>query len=186
MSKFPSLIATFAVILFLSFACLAQAWAEDDAAAPAERSAVQGFRSTDRPLPRFASLKSDKIYVRAGPAMRYPIRWIYTRGGLPVEIIQEFDAWRKIRDFDGDEGWVHKSLLSGVRMGLVKGGAEEGLAPVHEKDAATSRMVARLEPQVLVSLDKCGGAWCRIETHGYKGWLERKFIWGIYEDEELN
>ena len=77
-------------------------WAQDSS----------GFRSTALPLPRFAALKSDKVYARAGPDQRYPVTWVYQKTGLPVEITQEYDAWRKIRDVDGGEGWVHKSLLS--------------------------------------------------------------------------
>jgi len=73
------------------------------------------FRSTELPLPRFVSLRSDKVFMRFGPGKQYPIKWVYERKWLPVEIILEFDTWRKIRDHAGEEGWVHQSLLSDRR-----------------------------------------------------------------------
>ena len=78
------------------------------------------FRSTPYPLPRYVSLASDQVYVRAGPGSRYPIQWEFRKKGLPVEIVLEFDTWRKIKDYEGQEGWVHQSLLSGRRTGLIR------------------------------------------------------------------
>lgn len=154
------------------------------AAAQDQPQAVQPFRTTDLPLPRFVSLKSDKVYMRTGPALRYPIKWVYTRENLPVEIVQEFEQWRKIKDIDGEEGWVHQSLLSGERTVLVK---SDDLIPLREKDSADARMVARLEPMVVAHIEKCGAAgWCGVEAGGYEGWVERKFLWGIYPDEVFN
>ena len=145
---------------------------------------VQGFRSTELPLPRFVSLRSDKVYVRTGPALRYPIKWIYKRDSMPVEIVQEFENWRKVKGFDGEQGWIHQSLLSGERSVIITGASE--LIPMREGFNDKARLVAQLEPQVIASLDKCSGDWCRVETGGYRGWVARNFLWGIYEDEELN
>jgi SH3-like domain-containing protein len=149
----------------------------------AQEPPVQSFRSTDLPLPRFASLRSDKVYARAGPATRYPVKWLYQRDGLPVEVIQEFEHWRKIRDFDGGEGWIHKTLLSGDRLVMVQ--AQEPAA-MHEGQNDSSRILARLEPRVIAHADKCAGEWCRLSVDGYQGWVKRNFLWGIYEVEELN
>lgn len=149
----------------------------------AQEAPVKGFRDTDLPLPRFVSLKSDKVYVRAGPAMRYPIKWIYKRDAMPVEITQEFDNWRKVRDRDGEEGWVHQSMLSGDRTVVVEA---PDLVALREKPNGQARMIARLEPNVIGHLDKCDKDWCRIEAGGFRGWLERNLLWGIYPEEELN
>lgn len=153
-------------------------------AASHAEEAVQGFRVTDLPLPRFVSLRSDKVYVRAGPALRYPIKWIYKRDAMPVEIVQEFENWRKVKGVDDEAGWIHQSLLSGERTVLIK--KAEDLVPMREGFSRDARMVARLEPQVVAGLDKCSGHWCRIEAGGYRGWVEKNFLWGIYEDENLN
>ena len=135
-------------------------------------------------LPRFVSLDSDKVYVRSGPALRYPIKWVFQREGLPVEIVQEFEEWRKIRGSDGEEGWIHRGLLSSDRHVIFK----EMKEPAAMRDGAGSdfRIVAKVESQVVAALDKCEGAWCRIEVGGYRGWVERNFLWGIYEGEYLN
>lgn len=140
------------------------------------------IKTSGLPLPRFVSLKSDKVYVRTGPSVRYPIRWIYQKSDLPVEIVEEFDVWRKIRDSEGEGGWVSQTLLSGERTALVKG---DDLAPVRQNDSESARMVARLEPGVIVRIEKCGSDWCRVSAGGFKGWISRKSLWGIYENEEL-
>lgn len=141
-------------------------------------------RSTGLPLPRYVSLRSDMVYVRSGPDYRYPIKWIFQREKMPVEIVQEFDHWRKVKCFDGEDGWVHQSMLSGERTVLVK--SEEDPVPLREGFSKDARMIARVEPLVVAGVDKCEGEWCRIEASGYRGWVERNFLWGIYDDEELN
>jgi SH3-like domain-containing protein len=161
------LILTFLVLFLPSLA-----WAQES-----------GFRSTALPLPRFAALKSDKVYARAGPDQRYPVTWVYQREGLPVEIIQEYDAWRKIRDPDGGEGWIHKSLLSGKREVLI---VAKDTVTLKENPEPQARIMARAEPHAIARLDKCNPGWCRIEADGYKGWVERNLLWGIYATEELN
>ena len=141
------------------------------------------IKTSGLPLPRFVSLKSDKVYVRTGPSVRYPIRWIYQKSDIPVEIVEEFDVWRKIRDSESEGGWVSQTLLSGERTALVKG---EELAPVRENPAENARMVARLEPGVIARIEKCDVAWCRITAGGFKGWISRNSLWGIYDNEDLN
>lgn len=141
------------------------------------------FRATDLPLPRFASIRAGKAYVRAGPALRYPIKWVYQREGLPVEIVQEFEHWRRIKDAEGDEGWIHHSLLSGTRTALIR--APDSV-PLYRAPGGESRLSARAQPEALVQLERCEGRWCYIAAQGYQGWTERNFLWGIYEHEELN
>jgi SH3-like domain-containing protein len=141
------------------------------------------FRSTDLPLPRFVSLDSGKVYSRAGPGQNYPIKWVYQKEHMPIEIIQEYEGWRKVRDIEGDEGWIHKTLLTGKRTVIIK---SDQLIDLHEKNNLSSRLKVQLEPGVIGKLALCKNDWCKIETGGYDGWVERKFLWGIYEGEELN
>lgn len=150
-----------------------------------DTAAVKGFRSTDLPLPRFVTLRSDKIYVRTGPSLSYPIKWIYRRAGMPVEIVREYDNWRQVRGIDGEEGWIHQSLLSGERNVLIKND-KDVLTPLRTTESKDARMIAKLEPMVVAGIDKCEDDWCRIEVAGYRGWVERNFLWGIYDEEEFH
>ncbi len=138
------------------------------------------FRSTDYPLPRFVSLASDKVFLRAGPGAQFPVKWEYHRKSLPVEIVLEFDVWRKIKDMDGSEGWVHQSMLSGTRTVLITGQEPVG---VRRKPSEKARLVAYMEPEVIAALHECQPDWCRVESSGYKGWVSRASLWGVYKDE---
>jgi SH3-like domain-containing protein len=136
---------------------------------------------TKLPLPRFVSLRSNEVNLRTGPGTTYPVDWVYVRRGLPVEVIAEFDVWRKIRDWQGTVGWVHQSMLDGRRTALIAG-AERVL---HRDPVDNSAPIARLAPGVIGRLLKCEGLWCRIEVEDYRGWLKRDEFWGAYPDEKV-
>jgi SH3-like domain-containing protein len=131
--------------------------------------------------PRFESLRWDKVNLRAGPGDQYPILWVLTRKGMPVEVVDRFDVWRKIRDWQGSVGWVHERMLMGNRTVIVTG-MERTL---HADPNETAKPVARAEPGVVGRLLACRGAWCRIEAQGVKGWIERRAIFGVTLDEVL-
>ena len=133
------------------------------------------------PLPRFAALRSNEVNLRAGPGDRYPIEWVFTRKDLPVEIVQEWEHWRKIRDSEGTEGWVHQRMLMGKRSVLIVGATRALLA----KPQQGAAVMARAEPGVVARLLECNGAWCRIEADGIEGWLHRDEIWGVYANEAV-
>ena len=164
-----------------------------EADAPAAGAAVQdsldtsmgreGRTSSGLPIPRFVSLASEKVFVRTGPALRYPIKWVYQKDNMPVEVVQEFDTWRKIRDMDGDDGWIHQSLLSGERTIVVKG--EQNL-PVYKDPSESARMLVMLEPSVIANVETCKGLWCEVSAQGYRGYAQRKFLWGIYDQEDFD
>jgi SH3-like domain-containing protein len=136
-------------------------------------------RSTGLPVPRFVSLASNQVNVRFGPGRQYPIHWVYTRAGLPVTITAEFDTWRKIRDWEGAEGWVHSSLLSSRRTVMIADRQRE-LKRTPEADART---VLRAEPYVLGELLVCEGVWCQVEIAERRGWVQRSEVWGVLPDE---
>jgi SH3-like domain-containing protein len=138
--------------------------------------------ATGLPLPRYASLKSDNVYVRAGPSMDYPIRWVYKRDGLPVEIQQEFDAWRKVKMPDGEIGWVHKILIAGVRYAQITD--KKGVVLYSDDDMA--KPLARLENGVIVKVDECLKLQCHVAILPYEGWIEKKALWGVYGSEIFN
>lgn len=137
--------------------------------------------AAERQLPRFATLRAGEVNLRTGPGERYPIEWVLIRKGLPVEIVQEFDVWRKIRDSEGSEGWVHQRMLTGARNVLIEG----GVRILHVEPDAASPPVARAEAGVVARLVECRGPWCRVEAQGIKGWLKRDEVWGVYPDESV-
>ena len=135
------------------------------------------------PLPRFASLRSDEVNVRTGPGTRYPVDWVFKRKGMPVEIVAEYENWRKIRDWQGASGWVHQSLLTGKRSFIIPAKS----ASLHKTPAPAAEVVAKLEPEVMGEIRSCSGDWCRVRvSSGVSGWLQRTELWGVYKSEPIN
>lgn len=143
------------------------------------------------PLPRFASLKSGKVNVRVGPGTDFKINWLYKKRGLPMEIIQEFDNWRKVRDPQGNEGWVLHSLLSGRRTVVIRpweSDQQAGLADLRDKPATSASLSARLQAGVVATVQSCSDAWCQLEVKDadgktIEGYVEKNALWGVYPDE---
>jgi SH3-like domain-containing protein len=137
------------------------------------------------PLPRFVSLKSDKVNSRIGPSLSYPVDWLYLKAGLPMEILQEYDTWRKVRDSEGAEGWINQSLLSGRRTGMVapwqKG--KDLTVPLLADPGKDARTVALLQPGVIGDIRLCNGAWCQMRVAGHTGWISQTLVWGAYPGE---
>jgi SH3-like domain-containing protein len=138
------------------------------------------------PVPRFVSLKADKVAVRGGPNKTHEMRWLFQRAGLPVEITAEFETWRRIRDADGAEGWVYHSLLSGRRTGVVTARTKDELVPIYSKPDVESAVVAQLEPGVLGRVRRCGDGWCRFSGSGFEGWIRQVRLWGVYPNEKFD
>lgn len=141
----------------------------------------QRGRVSDLPIPRFVSLRTQPVNMRTGPGIRYPVTWVYQRRTLPVEVTDEFDTWRRVRDPDGAEGWVHQSMLSGQRTGILKG----PVSPLYKGSTFSSAVVAQLSPEVVMTIDRCPQQvdFCLVEAGGRKGWLQRGLFWGLYDGE---
>jgi len=137
------------------------------------------------PVPRYVSLKSDRVNLREGPSKEHRTSWVFQRAGLPVEITAEFEIWRKVRDSEGTEGWVLHSLLSGRRTALVAPWKKGEDLTLYQKPRTDSGAVARLQPQVIASLRSCDGAWCRISGDGFDGYIQQANLWGVYPNEKI-
>jgi SH3-like domain-containing protein len=138
------------------------------------------------PLPRFVSLKSDRVNVRGGPTREHDVTWIYTRAGLPVEIVAEYDNWRRIRDWDGAEGWVFHSMLSGRRTVMVLRPRDRAdVIPLRVRAEAEAGLVAALQPGVVAQVRACTGEWCRIRGEGFDGWMPQERLFGVYPREQV-
>lgn len=137
------------------------------------------------PIPRYVSLKSDHVNVRAGPTKDNDVAWVYTRSGLPVEITAEFENWRRVRDSEGAEGWVYHSLLSGRRTAVITMKNKDELAPVYDKADPASSVAAKLQVGVVAQIKRCASGWCRVLGNGFEGWIQQERLWGVYADEKV-
>lgn len=139
-------------------------------------------------IPRFVSLKADRVNLRSGPGTDYPTTWVFSRAGLPVEVLNEFEAWRQVRDAEGSTGWVLHSMLSGRRTALVlpwelKDGEPAPRTPLRNDDSARARSVAIVEAGVIANISRCDGAWCLVVIGEFRGYIEQKKLWGVYAGE---
>jgi SH3-like domain-containing protein len=163
-----------ALVAVLALGCRPEpAWAGSDAT------------TSGLPVPRFVSLKADRVTVRGGPDKDHDVAWIYTRAGWPVEITAEFENWRRIRDCDGAEGWVYHSLLTGKRTAAVQLKTKTDLASLYQAPDMHSVVTARLQVGVLGSVKHCTGTWCQISGEGFAGWIEQSALWGVYPGEKV-
>jgi len=142
-------------------------------------------------IPRFVSLKADRVNLRSGPGTEYPTSWVFSRAGLPVEVLNEFEAWRQVRDAEGSTGWVLYSMLSGRRTALVlpwelKKGQSPPSTPLRRDDSESSRPVAIVEAGVIADISKCDGRWCLVVIGNYRGYIEQNKLWGVYEGEVID
>jgi SH3-like domain-containing protein len=163
------------IAILLALAILPSAWAADAPTAAAKGS------NTGLPVPRFVSLGADKVNVRSGPGDRYPITWQFQRRALPVEITAEFEYWRRIRDIDGAEGWVHKNLLNGRRFALITGTTRS----LFTDPSRTAEVVLQAEAGVQGRVLTCRTGWCRLEIEKRRGWLPQDELWGVYPNEVI-
>ncbi len=137
------------------------------------------------PIPRFVSLKPSDTPMREGPSKDHRIKWLFKKEGVPVEIIAEFENWRRVRDSEGDDGWVFHSRLSGRRTAQINPRLKDTAIPLHSRDSDGAAVVARLEPGVIGSVEQCTGRWCRISGDGFEGWIQQERLWGVYPGERI-
>ncbi len=161
--------SVFAPLMTVAIAALA-------AAAPAWSQACD--TPSGQPVPRFVTLRFDEVRGRVGPSTTHPVRWEYRRSGLPVEIIAETEEWRRVRDPDGEESWMHRRTLSGRRAVQVRDAVS-----LHARPDGESPETARAEPGAILSLERCRLGWCRLESGGHRGWVRAPALWGVYAYE---
>ena len=155
--------------------------AAEDAATAAGPSS-----QTRLPIPRFVSLKSDRVNVRKGPSTDQAIVWVFSRAGLPVEIIAESDNWRRVRDSEGADGWVWHSMLSGRRTVLISPWTKPPeTVPLYSRKSTGASTVAELAPSVLGNVLSCDGEWCELSIDDYSGFVQQDKLWGVYKDEVI-
>ncbi len=149
-------------------------------AAVAVQAAEERGAVTNLPIPRFVSMKAIEGNVRRGPSLTHRIDWVYTRRDMPLEVTAEYGHWRRVRDRDGAGGWVHYSLISGVRTVLV----EKDMLDLHARPVDSAPVTAKLALGVIAHLGDCEKEWCELSAGGYSGWAVKRAVWGV-DPEEL-
>ena len=138
------------------------------------------------PVPRFVSLKTEKVNVRKGPSSDHAVAWVFQSKGLPVEITAEFETWRRIRDSEGAEGWILHNMLAAKRTAVISPSRKFDLISLMAGPAENAGIVAKLYSGVMADIKSCDGKWCRILTSGYDGYIDQNLIWGAYPGEVVN
>lgn len=143
---------------------------------------IQKGQVTNLPIPRYVSIKAKEANVRRGPSLSHKIDWIYKRKNMPLEIYAEYGNWRRVRDFEGLGGWIHYTLISGIRYVLVKDEfLEIRLLPSNE-----AQVIAKIPQHNIAALEKCIKEWCKIVDGGYKGWVPKSGTWGVNKGELID
>ncbi|WP_234990470.1 SH3 domain-containing protein [Aquimixticola soesokkakensis] len=137
---------------------------------------------TNLPLPRFVSLKASEANVRRGPSLTHRIDWVFQRRNMPLEVTEEYENWRRVRDRDGAGGWVYHTLISGVRYALVT----DAHIALRTRASEQAAAVADLEQNVVARILECSEDWCRLNADGYKGWVPKTAIWGVSDAEVID
>ena len=132
----------------------------------------------DEEVPYWASIRSEVVNMRVGPAVTYRIDWVYRREGLPMKVIRREEGWRLVQDPDGAQGWVLGRFLSRTRTAIVQG---DDVAGMYAGEKGTGGVVWRLEPGVVVVLDDCDSGWCRVKLNERAGFIAQKHLWGTGE-----
>jgi len=154
----------------------------------AQAQDMQAGSVTGLPVPRYVSLKTDRVNLREGPSKEHRTRWVYQRAGLPMEVTAEFETWRRVRDADGTEGWVLHSLLSGRRTALVAPWSKNKSEtfPMRSAAADEAGVVAQLQPGVIANVASCAGSWCRVSVGNINGYIRQERLWGVYPNEKVD
>lgn len=158
-------------------AAIAVAGLTSGALAEGQRGSV-----TNLPLPRYVSLKASEGNARRGPSLSHRIDWVFQHRDMPLRIVAEYGHWRRVEDRDGAGGWVHYSLLSGVRTVVVT----EDLAPLHLKPDQGAPVMAQAQSGAIARLGDCDANWCRISAAGQRGWVQKTALWGVEPNEVRN
>ena len=134
-------------------------------------------------IPRFVSIKSNEANIRVGPSKNYPIKLKYVVSDLPIEVIEEYQEWRKVKDFKNNIGWMHKKLLSGNRTGLILSYDNKKVEVLNTIDG---NVIGKIGDRNIVGLKKCKIDWCFIEIKNFRGWINKENIWGVKKNEIIN
>lgn len=120
------------------------------------------------------SVKGNMLNMRNGPGIHTEVLWELKKG-YPLQIQKRQGTWLKVRDFEGDSGWVARSLTGRTPHHIVK----SKVANVRSSPSTKGRIVGKAEyGEVLRTQEKRAG-WVRVKrAEGPGGWISKKLLWG--------
>ncbi len=137
-------------------------------------------KETGLEIPRYVSLKSNDANIRVGPSKNYPIEIKYIKKNYPLKILEEYEEWRKVEDFKKNIGWIHKSLISGNRTGIILSKDNKNINLVN---TLGGNVIGEIGKGNIVNVEKCKTNWCLVSKENFRGWIHKKYIWGVKEKE---
>ena len=137
-------------------------------------------KETGLEIPRYVSLKSNDANIRVGPSKNYPIEIKYIKKNYPLKVLEEYEEWRKVEDFKKNIGWIHKSLISGTRTGIILSNDNKTIRLLNTLDG---NVIGKIGEGNIVYLEKCKIDWCLVSAGNFKGWMNKKYIWGVKQNE---
>lgn len=198
MSAFFSFHGTYRLVIFLVAALIvggasfmvissqANLWAKEDMAFKTAALDKRTKAKSGKLIPRFVSLKKERVNVRRGPSRDYQVAWVFVQKDLPIEIIAEYEQWRRIRDKDGAEGWVFHALLTDKRTALITPWQpKETTVKLYDTKDNSGNIIALIQSGAMGRVTSCDGNWCNFTSQGFTGWLSQKMLWGVYPGENF-
>ena len=140
-------------------------------------------KETGLEIPRYVSLKSNDANIRVGPSKNYPIEIKYIKKNYPLKVLEEYEEWRKVEDFKNNIGWIHKSLISGTRTGIILSSDNKAIRLLN---TLNGNVIGEIGEGNIVYLEKCKIDLCLVATENFKGWMNKKYIWGVRKNEIIN
>lgn len=123
----------------------------------------------------FVSIKNEQVNLRAEPSTEAKVLY-ELKIGYPLQVISKDGKWLEVRDFEGDEGWVHESVTSSDPHKILK---TEG-ANIRSKANKDSDSLAVIKYGEVLSVLGKKGSWVHIETaDGVNGWVHKNLLWGF-------
>ncbi len=135
------------------------------------------YASKSNSFSYFASLRSSETNVRSGPGRLYPIKFTYKIKNIPILITDEYDNWNEIKDYEGQTGWINKSLITKKRSLMIR--TSKSFAKMYKSNNNKSKVIYKLENNVIGDYIECVKNWCKIEIEGKKGWVEKNDLFGF-------
>tara|TARA_B100001057_G_C22686297_1_gene885851 strand:- start:490 stop:1074 length:585 start_codon:yes stop_codon:yes gene_type:complete len=146
----------------------------------AKKSNADIGKETGLDIPRYVSLKSNDANIRVGPSKNYPIEIKYIKENYPLKILEEYKEWRKVEDVKRNIGWIHQSLITGTRTGIIKSKYNKNIKLFN---TLNGDVIGEIGKGNIVYIKKCKIDWCLVAIENYSGWIDKKYIWGVKEKE---